>query len=64
MRRLIFVIYLVLASAQSPSEIGEKELALAGVNDCIREAIGASSVAGNGPVIVHFCGSDKSQDVV
>jgi hypothetical protein len=61
MRRLIFVIYLVLIAAPSHAEIGEKELVLAGVNDCIKEAIGTSSVESNGPVIVYYCGSDKAK---
>lgn len=61
MRRLTFVIYLVLISAPCRSEIGEKELVLAGVNDCIKEAIGTSSVERNGPVIVYYCGSDKAK---
>ena len=61
MRRLIFVICLVLISAASHSEIGEKELVIAGVNDCMKEAIGTDSVESNGPVIVYFCGSDKAK---
>ena len=61
MRRLIFVVCLVLISAASHSEIGEKELVIAGVNDCMKEAIGTDSVESNVPVIVYFCGSDKAK---
>jgi hypothetical protein len=41
--------------------MGAKELTLAGVSDCIKEAIGTSSVESNGPVLIYFCSSANAK---
>ena len=34
---------------------------MAGVSDCIKDAIGAGSVENNGPVVVFFCSAAKAR---
>ena len=61
MRRLAIVIGFVLVAAPSHAQIGAKELTLAGVSDCIKEAIDTSSFENNGPVIIFFCSAAKAK---
>ena len=61
MRRLMIMICFVFVTAPSHAQIGAKELTLAGLSDCIKEAIGTSSVENNGPVIIYFCSSAKAK---
>jgi len=55
------VICLLLVNTSSHAQIGPKELTLAGVSDCIQEAIGTSSMENNGPVIIFFCSAAKAK---
>ena len=61
MYRIAIMTCFVLAAAPSYAQISAKELTLAGVSDCIKEAIGTSSVENNGPVILFFCGAEKAK---
>jgi hypothetical protein len=61
MRRLMVMICFLLVSAPTHAQIGAKELTLAGVSDCIREAIGTSSVENTGPVILFYCSAAKAK---
>ena len=61
MRRLVIIICFLLVTAPSHAQIGAKELTLAGVSDCIKEAIGTSSVENTGPVILFFCNAAKAK---
>jgi len=61
MRRLTIMTCLVLVTAPSYAQIGAKELTFAGVNDCMKDAIGTSSVENNGPVIIFFCNAEKAR---
>jgi len=61
MGRLIIMICFVLVTAPSHAQIGAKELTLAGMSDCIKEAIGTGSMENNGPVIIFFCNTEKAK---
>ena len=61
MRRLIVLTCFLLASLPSYAQIGAKELTFAGVNDCIKEAVGTSSVENNGPVLILYCNAERAK---
>ena len=61
MRRLIVLTCFLLLGVPSYAQIGTKEMTFAGVSDCIREAIGTSSVETNGPVIVFVCNAERAK---
>lgn len=61
MRRLAFIVCLVLVTAPGYAQIGTKELTMAGMSDCIKEAIGTGSVETNGPVVIFFCSAAKAR---
>jgi hypothetical protein len=55
MNRAAIAICVVLLAESSHAEIGPKELTLAGMSDCLKEAIGRSSIDNNGSVIFYSC---------
>lgn len=61
MLRLGILICFVLVTAPSHAQISEREMTFAGVNDCMKDAIGTSSVENNGPVIIFFCNAEKAK---
>jgi hypothetical protein len=61
MRRLAIIICLVLIAAPGYAQIGAKELTMAGVSDCIKDAIGTGSVENNGPVVIFSCSTAKAR---
>jgi hypothetical protein len=61
MRRLALLICLVLVAAPGYAQIGARELTMAGMSDCIKEAIGTGSVESNGPVVIFFCSASKAK---
>ena len=61
MRRLAMVIGFVLVAAPGHAQISAKELTLAGVSDCIREAIDTNSFENNGEVIIFVCSATKAK---
>ena len=61
MKKMAIAIGFVFISSSSHAQINPKILTLAGVNDCIKEAIGSSSVEDNGSVIIFSCGAAKAK---
>ena len=61
MRRLIVLTCILLTTLPSYAQIGAKELTIAGVTDCIKEAIGTSSVESNGPVLILYCNAERAK---
>lgn len=61
MSRLAILICFLLVAAPSLAQVNPKELTLAGISDCINEAIGTSSVEENGSVVVFFCSAAKAK---
>jgi hypothetical protein len=61
MRRLIVSICFAQVIAPSYAQIGTRELTMAGVGDCIKEAISTSSVENTGPVILFYCSAAKAK---
>jgi hypothetical protein len=59
--RLAMAFCFVLVAASAHAQIGPKEFTLAGVSDCIKEAIGTSSVEDNGPVIIFSCSATRAK---
>jgi hypothetical protein len=61
MLRLAILTCFVLVTTPGHAQIGAKELTFAGVNDCMKEAIGTSSVENSGPIIIFFCNTEKAR---
>jgi hypothetical protein len=61
MSRLAMAFCFVLVTTTSHAQIGPKEFTLAGVSDCIKEAIATSSVEDNGPVMIFSCSASKAK---
>ena len=61
MNRWIVIACFVLAPASTYAQITPQALTLAGVSDCIKEAIGTSSVEDSGSVIIYSCGAAKAK---
>lgn len=61
MHRLAIILCIVLLPASGHTQIGAKELTMAGMSDCIKEAIGTGSVETNGPVVIFFCSAAKAR---
>lgn len=60
MRRLILVICLALIAVPGRAQ-SAKEMTIAAMSDCIRDAIGANSVEDSGPVIIFSCSTAKAK---
>src|SRR5579863_8709781 len=61
MRNVAIVMFLMLVAPAGYAQIGTNELTLAGVSDCMKEAISAGSVERNGPTVIFFCNADKAK---
>ena len=61
MRRFAMVVWFVLASAPGYAQISPQALTLAGLNDCMKEAIGAGSVEDDGTVLIFSCSAAKAR---
>jgi hypothetical protein len=61
MTRLATVICLVLTAASAHAQISPQSMTLAGVSDCIKEAIGAGSVEPNGTALIFSCSAAKAK---
>jgi hypothetical protein len=61
MSRLIVVVYFMILTASAYAQINPQALTLAGVTDCVKEAIGTSSVEDNGSVIIFSCSAAKAK---
>jgi len=60
-RGLAFIAGLAFVTAPGYAQIGARELTMAAVSDCIKEAIGTGSVENNGPVVIFFCSAAKAR---
>ena len=61
MNRWIVMVCFVLLPASAHAQINPQALTLAGVSDCIKEAIGTSSVEDSGAVIIYSCNAAKAK---
>jgi hypothetical protein len=61
MNRWVAVVYFMTLSASAYAQINPQALTLAGVTDCVKEAIGTSSVEDNGSVIIFSCSAAKAK---
>ena len=61
MRRLAVVSCFVFAATSSYAQINAKTLTLAGVSDCITEAVATNSVTDDGSVIIFSCNATKAK---
>src|ERR1700720_1770482 len=55
------VLCLVLVSASGHAQINPQALTLAGVSDCVKEAIVAGSVEDSGSMIIYSCSDTKAK---
>jgi hypothetical protein len=61
MSRWAVVIYFLILTASAYAQINPQALTLAGVTDCVKEAIATSSVEDNGSVIIFSCSAAKAK---
>jgi hypothetical protein len=61
MRKLAVVSCFVFVATSSYAQINVQTLTLAGVNDCIMEAIATNSVEDDGPAIIFSCNAAKAK---
>jgi len=61
MSRLAVVFCFVLVAGLSYAQINPKALTLAGMSDCIKDAIGTSSVEDSSSVIIFSCSATKAK---
>jgi hypothetical protein len=61
MKKIAFIIGLALLGSPSRAEMGLKDLTLAGVGDCLSEAITANSLEDGGDAIILSCRADKAR---
>ena len=61
MTRLATVICFVLTAASARAQISPQSMTLAGVRDCITEAIGTGSVEPNGTALIFSCSAAKAK---
>jgi hypothetical protein len=61
MTRSATMLCLVLTATSAHAQISPQSMTLAGVSDCIREAIGAGSVEPNGTALIFSCSAAKAK---
>ena len=61
MKRFALVIGLAIVAVPGHAQISPKDLTLSGMSDCIKEAIGTSSVEDNGSIIIFSCSTAKAK---
>ena len=61
MSRWVAAICFMLITASGYAQINPQALTLAGVSDCMKEAISTSSVEDNGSVIIFSCSAAKAK---
>jgi hypothetical protein len=61
MKKIVAILGLVLLSAPGQAEVGAKDLTLAGVGDCLREAVSANSLEDGGDAIILSCRAEKAR---
>jgi hypothetical protein len=61
MSRLVLVACFLLAATSSYAQINAQTLTLAGVRDCLSDAISNNAMEDNGSAIVFSCSADKAK---
>jgi hypothetical protein len=61
MKRLVLGICLAMVGVTGHAQTSAKDLTLAGMSDCLKEAIGTSSVEDNGSIIIFSCSTAKAK---
>ncbi len=61
MRGLVAILCLVFVTTSSCAQINARTLTLAGVSDCITEAIATNSVENDGSAIIFSCNAAKAK---
>jgi hypothetical protein len=61
MKRLALGICLAMVGVTGHAQTSAKDLTLAGMSDCLKEAIGTSSVEDNGSIIIFSCSTAKAK---
>jgi hypothetical protein len=61
MKRLVLLSFITLVAAPAHAQISAKELTLAGISDCVKEAIGTSSVEDGGGIVIFSCNAAKAK---
>src|SRR5262247_3669154 len=61
MSRLAVVVCFIFVAASADAQINPQAMILSGVSDCIKEAVGTSSVEVNGDVLIFSCTAAKAK---
>ena len=61
MKTIVAVLGLILLSVPCVAEEGAKDLTLAGIGDCLNEAINANSVEDGGDALILSCRAEKAK---
>ena len=59
--RWLAVLFFVLVGTSGYAQINPQALTLAGVSDCIKEAITTGSIEDGGPIIIYSCSEAKAK---
>ncbi len=59
--RLTCLIPAILIAVPAHAEVGARELTLAGLSECVKEAIGAGSVEDGGGAVILSCNAEKAK---
>ncbi|WP_315739234.1 MULTISPECIES: hypothetical protein [unclassified Bradyrhizobium] len=60
MKKFIMFICLALPSVSAAAEVGSKDLIVASINDCLKEAVSAGGLEDGGDAIILACKGDKA----
>jgi hypothetical protein len=58
---LVLVFCFAIVAVPGHAQISPKEMTIAGMSDCIKDAIGTNSIEDNGPIIVFSCSTAKAK---
>jgi hypothetical protein len=61
MKKIVAILALTLLSAPGQAEVGAKDLTLAGVGDCLKEAISANALEDAGDAMILSCRAEKAR---
>jgi hypothetical protein len=61
MKRLVLLSLITLVAVPADAQISAKELTMAAMTDCIKEAVGTSSVEDGGGVVIFSCNAAKAK---
>ncbi len=61
MKRLIYIAGVLALTAPVRAEVGTKEMTLAGISDCVKEAMASSSVEDGGDAVILSCNAEKAK---